>query len=309
MRLVLHAVQVIGLIQLMSTAIPSAPTNQTLARIKGLAAQPKALSLKDLEAARTEVHVLNHWHGAPHPCLARYLKVLDTEYISRLTTFFPMLLEASHSVASAPTTHRGIAILELRSLITQIGAPTQPPAPSFKVGDYVTYHGRIVHLASEIDVSAALLSGPDVPRLSTPDEIRAHLLAESAKLGFVVGVRVKVRSSHYRITCLHVWMPGDTISGVPMAQRIIGGGTDKPTVWVELDTHYAAQLSELTVAPEPTHYLYRVIVRGDVISRQIESSGHRADLDKRCVALNDRVVSPYRFFKVYPKQMPTRETV
>lgn len=309
-----------------STHIPVAPNEDVLIRLRQLAATPKTLSLKDLEAARTDAHVLNYWHGCHHACLARFLKALDAEYTSRLTTFFPLLLDAAR-VASDKRGNSPLSIDNLRHIIDRIDAPTQPTAPVFKVGDYVTRTalapsevtgGVVISLQtcpSGSGRAVLVLEGQsavyaDYMRLMTADETRQHLLDSASKLGYVVGARAVYRR-HYTgsITQVVAWIPGDGITSHHTSTLVSDAAkVGKPFVYVVLDSGARiVPLNDLTLAPEPTHYLYRVSMESLTVRRDLVGRGSLDDMTGWC----RRLTSPHGAYayQVYPTEMPTRQTV
>ncbi len=307
--------------------------------IRLLAADPKALSLKCLATARIEAHDLHAKSaGAVRIALHGYWYDLDTEYWSRLETLFPLLLAATQELVDCPDLNMYsmesesiIARDQASDLIDRIGAPAQPPAPSFKVGDYV-----VCTVEGEPD-----LEGPEYPnkgqvyqwpapgtpeakvfpdsqfRLATHDEVRQHLLATAAQQGYVVGNLVY---GHIPITHVLAWIPGDHIRNPSPcsvnAEAAIRRGQPFVCIWYG---PFVGPIShDMRPAPpkppEPTHYLYRVWMRGDVVNRVLEVSGAQSDMDSRCRDVNDSLDSKPSdckrvFYKVYPKQMPEREVV
>lgn len=292
---------------------PSADSKR-IGRIQQLAANPKALSLKDLKAALDEAQTLNG-------ILASY-EALDAEYQSRLTTFFPLLLEAANDVLNKDG-HRE-AQYRLERLIAQIGAPTQPAAPVFKMGDYVVptddahswmkgvYQvkglGQLCDYMHLEDMANPELSHRmSLFRAATNDEVRQHLIDSASKLGYVVGARVQRPGMFPQlIKRIHVWMPGDTIDIDVVSNEVMAAMKKKPFVWIE-SSGFAFLLNDLTLAPEPTHYLYRVSMEGLTVRRDLVGQGRLDDMTGWC----RRLTSPHGAYayQVYPIEMPTRQTV
>lgn len=295
-------------------------------RICQLAAKPKSLSLKDLRATAEEAKQLLGQPQAGHT-IANAYSALDEEYHRRLETFFPLLLEAARQRMNSPY------MINVRELIERIDAPIES-APSFKVGDYVVCFdgpGTDVNGVRQVSnphpyPSAITLEGAPVHmtyiasrfRLARPDEIRAYLLTEAAKQGFVIGARVEGGQSVGHLTKVATWLPGDTLPREDISNVLVDATKlGKPLAYGMYDTGQRSDplrvfpVSQLTLAPEPTHYLYRVWLDVDGnVRREARCSGSQADLDTEAHSLNaydrNQAIGTY---KVYSTQMPERQTI
>lgn len=305
------------------------PYTKQIEYIRQLAANPKALSLKDLMAARTEAQALVKTpDGYQSMSMHEHWQMLDAEYISRLTTFFPLLLEAATGYLTDDTlSGRRRYTTELSNVIKRANAPTQAPNPSFKVGDYVVLADGVpmseISGAQQIiwvNALDGLLTIRDIPsqwaphrfRMATSDEVCRYLIDLASKAGYVVGARVKHRDGlTLTIASIQVWLPGDSILAGRMSYNLRRALIDKPVVWVDAGA-YASQLTDLTLIPEPIHYLYRVwMEKGGVVRRALYVKGPIDDLTKTTNQLNRDIdrFDGEGIYKVYDRQMPTHETI
>ncbi len=154
-------------------------------------------------------------------------------------------------------------------------------------------------------------------RLSTPDEIRSFLLKQAAQQGYVVGARAQYRRDYMGpITEIVAWAPDDTIRMGHTSTLVCDAvKVGKPFVYAVLREMERIVLgSDLTLAPEPTHYLYRVWMDKGDVRRALERTGTLKNMTKTALDLNRDIERNEAWdadgvFKVYPTQMPDRETV